>query len=64
MPTHDEEEGTPPMAEKISGKLEAVVAGAILVVVLVLFAKYYEPANKGAEPTANGNPTVSDKSVQ
>ncbi len=51
------------MAEKISGKLEAIVAGAILVVVLVLFAKYYEPT-KGTEPTANGKPAATDKSVQ
>ena len=59
------EEGRTPMAEKISGKFEAILAGAILVVVLVLFVKYYEPASRaGEQPTANGNPAVSDKSVQ
>ncbi len=52
------------MREKISGKLETILAGAILVVVLVLFVKYYEPANAPAEPTANGNPAATDKAVQ
>jgi hypothetical protein len=57
------EEGRTPMREKISGKLETILAGAILVVVLVLFVKYYEPSNATADQ-ANGNPAATDKAVQ
>jgi hypothetical protein len=51
------------MAERISGKVEAIVAGTILVVVLVLFVKYHD-GSAPTEPTANGKPAATDKAVQ
>lgn len=53
------------MAERLSGKFEAIIAATILVVVVVLFAKYYEaaPAATPTPETANGKP-ASTKPVQ
>jgi hypothetical protein len=42
-------------AKQASGKIEAVIAGAVLVVVIVLFAKYYDKSP--AAPGKTG-PTV------
>jgi len=47
------------MAERIGGKIEAAVAGIILVVVIVLFAKYYERGT-GPDSAANGKPAVHE----
>jgi hypothetical protein len=52
------------MAERISGKVEAIIAGAILVIVLVLFVKYYEPSNNPATQANDGKPAATEKATQ
>ena len=50
------------MSERtIGGKVEAGIAAVILAVVVVIFFKYYEPANR-ADTTANGKPVVQKTS--
>jgi hypothetical protein len=51
------------MAERLGGKVEAAIAATILVVVIVIFAKYYEPAAQ-ADSTANGKAPASGRPVQ
>ncbi len=41
-----------------SGKIEAVIAGAILIAVTVLFAKYYDRGSPAAERTSSPPPIV------
>ncbi|MBI3723066.1 hypothetical protein HY251_03790, partial [bacterium] len=47
------------MAERSGGKIEAAVAGVILVVVVVLFAKYYERGT-GPDSAANTKPAATE----
>lgn len=51
------------MVERLGGKIEAGVAAAVLVAVVVLFAKYYEPAAPSQDSTATGRPAAT-KGVQ
>ena len=55
------------MAERLGGKVEAGIAAVILVVVIVLFVKYYEPATAAptTDSTANGKaPPANTRPVQ
>lgn len=51
------------MAERLGGKVEAAIAAAILVVVGVIFVKYYEPAAP-ADSTANGKAPATARPIQ
>jgi hypothetical protein len=45
------------MAERIGGKLESVIAAAILVVVAVLFVKYYDHGQSPDSASRSGPST-------
>ena len=51
------------MAERLGGKVEAAIAATILVVVVVIFAKYYEPASAN-DSTANGKAPATARPAQ